>query len=332
MAEEEVKKTKKEQEEDKKRKISVISEIDDLIGIQGQAYMKGELKEVLSYADRIIGLATPEDLQSFIREQIDLIARVKGIQKQREEKAKLKLKLEQDKLRLENAAKLKAELSELEELFNTSFNTEHFLEAAEIIHKSKTILSGIDDKQIKKKWEELEKKNSDAQARKELSKSANELITESSDLLAKFEFSDLKLRLTYLIQQAKDKGITEYLKKLKELQSEVLSSEKEFNKTKATVEDLVQKTYKLQENKHYEEAITNSENILELAKSIDLKNRIEEFSNILPQLQKDFEFEKLTESITKLNNEGLDFVRKGEISSSLEKFKLIKESLGAYLT
>ncbi len=332
MAEEEVEKTKKEQEEDKKRKISVISEIDDLIGIQGQAYMRGELKEVLSYADRIIGLATPEDLQSFIREQNDLIARVKGIQKQREEKAKLKLKLEQDKLRLENAAKLKAELSELEELFNTSFNTEHFLEAAEIIHKSKTILSGIDDKQIKKKWEELEKKNLDAQARKELSKSANELITESSDLLAKFEFSDLKFRLTYLIQQAKDKGITEYLKKLKELQSEVLSSEKEFNKTKATVEDLVQKTYKLQENKHYEEAITNSENILELAKSIDLKNRIEEFSNILPQLQKDFEFEKLTESITKLNNEGLDFVRKGEISSSLEKFKLIKESLGAYLT
>ena len=330
MSEENVEQNEEEKAKGEKRRISVISEIDDLIGIQGQAFMKGQLKETLEFAEKIINLATPEDLQSFIREQEDLIARIKGLQKQREEKAKLKLRLEQEKLRSEKLAKLKVELSELENLFNMSFKTEAFLKAADILEQSRVIVSEIGDKKIKKKWEELEKKNSNAIAREELVKSANELIAESSDLLAKFDFADLKLRLTYLIQQAKDKSITDYLNSLKELQSEVLSAEKEYNKTKAKVEDLVQKITNLQENKKYEEAITNCESLLELAKSIDLKKKIEEFSEILPQLKQDLKFENLKESIKKLNDEGLDFVRKGEISSSLEKFKLIQESLRNY--
>lgn len=318
-------------EKDEKRKIRVISEIDDLIGIQGQAYMKGQLKETLTYAEQIIKLATPENLQSFIREQEELIARVKGIQKQREEKAKIKLKLEQEKLKREKLAKFKVELSELENSFNIAFKTEDFLRATEFLDQSKKILSEIEDNQITKKWEELVKKNSDAQARKELVKSANELIAESSDLLAKFEFADLKLRLTYLIQQAKDKGITDYLKRLKELQSEVLITEKEFIKTRVKVEDLVKKTRILQDNKKYEEAISNCENLLKFAESIDLRSIIEEFSNILLQLRKDLDFKNLTESIEKLNNVGLELVKKGEILGSLDKFKLIREALENYI-
>ena len=318
-------------EKDEKRKIRVISEIDDLIGIQGQAYMKGQLKETLTYAEQIINLATPENLQSFIREQEELIVRVKGIQKQREEKAKIKLKLEQEKLKREKLAKFKVELSELENSFNIAFKTEDFLRAAEFLDQSKKILSEIEDNQITKKWEELVKKNSDAQARKELAKSANELIAESSDLLAKFEFADLKLRLTYLIQQAKDKGITDYLKRLKELQSEVLITEKEFIKTRVKVEDLVKKTRILQDNKKYEEAISNCENLLKFAESIDLRSIIEEFSNILLQLRKDLDFKNLTESIEKLNNVGLELVKKGEILGSLDKFKLIREALENYI-
>ena len=318
-------------EKDEKRKIRVISEIDDLIGIQGQAYMKGQLKETLTYAEQIINLATPENLQSFIREQEELIARVKGIQKQREEKAKIKLKLEQEKLKREKLAKFKVELSELENSFNIAFKTEDFLRATEFLDQSKKILSEIEDNQITKKWEELVKKNSDAQARKELVKSANELIAESSDLLAKFEFADLKLRLTYLIQQAKDKGITDYLKRLKELQSEVLIAEKEFIKTRVKVEDLVKKTRILQDNKKYEEAISNCENLLKFAESIDLRSIIEEFSNILLQLRKDLDFKNLTESIEKLNNVGLELVKKGEILGSLDKFKLIREALENYI-
>lgn len=331
MSGEDLEITEEGQEKDEIRKIRVISEIDDLIGIQGQAYMKGQLKEVLSYAQQIINFAKPEDLQSFIREQEELIARVKGIQKQREEKAKAKLKAEQEKLNREKMAKLKVELSELEKIFNMAFKTEDFLRAAEILVQSKNIISEIGDNQIKKKWEELEKKNSDAQAREELAKSANDLITESSDLLAKFEFADLKLRLTYLIQQAKDKGITDYLKRLTELQSEVLSAEKSYIKTRVKVEDLVQKTKLLQDNKRYEEAISNCESLLQLAESIALRDRIEEFSKILPQLRKDLDFKNLAESIEKLNNDGLELVKKGEVLGSLEKFKLIREALVDYI-
>jgi len=320
------------EEKEEKRKIRIISQIDDFIAIQGQAYMKGQLKETLSYADQIISLAKPEDLQSFIREQEDLIARVKGIQKQREEKERAKIKAEQLKANLEKIAKSKAELAELEIVFNDAFKTEDLLKASDIIEQSKAILSNLDDDKVRKKWREIEKKCSDAKVRKELVKSADELIAESAELKAKFEFEDLKLRLRYLIEQAKDKGITDYLKKLKELQTEILAAEKSYIKIRVKVEDLGQKTYLLQENKRYEEAITNCENLLELAKSIDLRDRVEEFSKILPQLKQNLKVEILTESITKLNNEGLDFIRKGEITSSFEKFKLIKENLGNYIS
>ena len=320
----------KKEEKEEKRKIRIISQIDDLIAIQGQDYMKGQLKEVLSYADKIISLAKPENLQSFIREQEDLIARVKGLQKQREEKKRAKIKAEQEKVRLEKIAKLKAELAEIEIVFNEAFKAEDLSKASEIIEQSKAILSNLDDDKVRKKWGEFEKKCTDAKVRKELVKSADELIAESAELKAKFEFEDLKLRLRYLIEQAKDKGITDYLKKLKELQTEILAAEKSYIKIRVKVEDLGQKTYLLQENKRYEEAITNCESLLELAKSIDLRDRIEEFSKILPQLKQNLKFEILKESVTKFNNEGLDFVRKGEISSSIEKFKLIEENLRNY--
>ena len=83
--------TEQIEEKEEKRKIKVISEIDDKIGIQGQAFMKGQFKEALGLADQIIELAKTENLTSFIIEQEQLIARIKGIIKDREEKERQKV-------------------------------------------------------------------------------------------------------------------------------------------------------------------------------------------------------------------------------------------------
>ena len=123
-----------------KQRIRVISEIDDRIAIQGQAFMKGQLKEALELAEEIIALATPEDLKSFITEQRNLIAKINGIQEEREEKKRIQLKKEQIKLKLERTKKLKAELNELETDFNQALIIEDILKANEIIESAKTCL------------------------------------------------------------------------------------------------------------------------------------------------------------------------------------------------
>jgi hypothetical protein len=330
LAGDQLEEVKEEKEKNEKRKIRIISQIDDLLAVQGQSYMKGKLKDVLLDAEEIIALATPENLQSFIREQEELIARVKGIQKQREEKERARLKAEEEKVKRDKTAKLKIKLIDLESRYNEAFSLDDLLQVSEIIEQSKTILSQLDDEKIKKKWEELAKKYIDTKVRKQLVIDADGLIIESEELIAKFEFEDVKLRIKNLIRKLKDKGIADYLKKLKDLQAKVLIAEKSYIKTRVKVEDLVQKTKLLQDNKRFEEAITNCETLLQLASSIDLRDRIEEFSKILPQLQKNLEFETLAISIKKLNKEGLELLKSGDLINSIEKFKLIKEALSNY--
>jgi len=55
-------KTEHIEEKEEKRKIMVISEIDDKLAVQGQSVMKGQLKEALDLADQIINLAKTENL------------------------------------------------------------------------------------------------------------------------------------------------------------------------------------------------------------------------------------------------------------------------------
>ena len=56
MTEDQSEETEIEEEKEEKRKIRVIEQIDDRLAIQGQAYMKGQLKEALSLAYEIIEL------------------------------------------------------------------------------------------------------------------------------------------------------------------------------------------------------------------------------------------------------------------------------------
>ncbi len=318
-------------EKDEKRKIRVVSEIDDLLAIQGQAYMKGELKEALQLADQIIELAIPEDLQSFIREQRELIAKIKGLQEEREEQERARLRKEQIKLKLEKIKKSKAELQQLEVEFTEVLQTEDFLKASEIIENAKILLSKLNNEKIKKIWDDLEKKCSDAKIKKEIVKNVNELIEESPELKKQFQFDDLKLRLSSLIQQTKEKGIADYLKKLKNVEADLLTAEKVYIKTNEKIEDLVNKISKNREDKKFQEAISNCEALIESAKSINKAKMVEEYSQILTDLQEALKFEELKNKVQILNNDGIDLLKKGGISSSLEKFKLIKESITQYM-
>lgn len=309
------------EEKEEKRKIRLISQIDNLLAIQGQAYIKGQLKEALDLAERIIELAKTEKLVSFIREQEQLIAKIKGIYKEREEKEKKKIR-----------AGLISELKKLEDDFNNAFKVEDFLRIGEIIKNARKFLLQLDDDKTKIKWKNFEKKFIDAKVRKNIIEDIKKLLEESSDLKSNFQFEDLKLKLTTLIKQAQDKEITDYLKKLKALQTDTLKAEESYEQTNEKIEELKEKIKNYQDNKELEKAISGCESILTLAKSINKIDIVESYSKVLDQLNQDLKFERLKESIKKLNKEGLDLLKQGELINSLEKFKSIRGSLENYLT
>lgn len=312
--------TEQIEEKEEKRKIAVISEIDDKIGVQGQSFMKGEFKEALDLADQIIELAKTENLISFIREQEQLIAQIKGLIKQREEKAREKIR-----------AELESELKKFEIEYNNAFKAEDFTKAEKIIGEVKKFLIQSDDEKFKTKWENIERNYLDVRSRKEIVEDITNLIKESSELKKKFMFEDLKLRLTYLMQQVQEKKLTEYMDKLEEIRIETIDAEDSYNKIKKNIEDLKEIILTQKEKKKFKEAIINSESLIQKAKSIENLKDVEEFSQILIILKEDLEFEELKAGILKLSTQGINLLKKGEFLDSLKKYETIRDCLKEWM-
>ncbi|MFX1346261.1 MAG: hypothetical protein ACFFBC_09255 [Promethearchaeota archaeon] len=317
MTEEEVKPIKEKEE---KRKIKVISEIDDLLAIQGQYYIKGQLKDALGLADKIIELAETESLESFIREQEQLIARIKGILKKREEEKRGKL-----------INQLKTELTKLETKFNNAFKAEDFITVEQIINDAKKPLFELSDENTTLKWREFENKYIDAKTRKEIIEEVLKLIKERSDLITNFQFEDFRLRITYLKKQVLDKGIKDYGEKLRDMEKELIVAEESYKNIQEKIKGISEKISIQRESKEFKSAIKNCEDLLELATSINKKGIVGEYSSILSDLKADLEFEDLKEFIKKLNDQGLYSLKIGEIQASIEKFKKIQDIMKKYI-
>ncbi len=331
MTEDQTEPREEVEEKEEKRKIRVVEQIDNRLAIQGQAYMKGKLKKVLSLAYEIIEFAKPEDLKSFVKEQEDLIARVKKLLKEREEKEKERIRREQLKLRLEKIKKLKDELTQLENEFNNAFNTKDFIKTTEILENAQTVLSKLEDKKVKQHWENLEKKYIKAKTRKELVEKAEKLIEESIELKGKFLFNDLKSKITNLIKQLEDNELTNYVKEIKEIQSDIINTERDYQKNLEKLENLAKEVKKLQEEKKFKEAISNCEQIIGIAELVKRKDLIKDYSELITELQNNIRFEELKDSIRILNDEGLILLKNGDIKLSLEKFNIIKDTIKIYL-
>ena len=332
MTEDKSEETEVEEEKEEKRKIRIIEQIDDRLAIQGQAYMKGQLKEALSIAYEIIELAEPEGYKSFIREQEDLIVRIKKLLKEKEERKKEKIRAEQEKLRLEKIKKLKLELNQLTNEFNEALKVEDFLRTEKVLINAKKLLTELAAEKAKSKWEDFEKHALETKIRKELIESAEKLIEESIQLKEKYLFDDLKLRLTGLLKQLKENEIDDYYKEIKAIQSDVINAENSYLKTLEKIEGLVKGVKNHQEEKKLEIAISNCKELIKQAESIKMSELVEDYSKTLINLQEELKFEELKNVIRKLNTEGLGLLRKGEIGTSLEKFKTIQDSLKQFIS
>ena len=319
-------------EKEEKRKIRVIEQIDNRLAIQGQAYIKGQLKEALSVAYEIIDLAKPEKLNSFIKDQEDLIARIKNRLKEKEERELEQLRAEQERKKLEKIKELKNDIGNLEYSYKAGMDAEDLLKTKESIEKAKALLLQLDnEKDLKKKWKEFEKKYLDAKLKMELIDQAQKIIEESITLKENFQFNELKPKLADIIEKFKENNIGEHLDELEFIQNDILDAEKTYLNILENIEKFTKEIKNLQNRQDFKNAITQCEKLLKLAESIEKTDLIKEYSVILVNLQKALEFEELKDSVDKLNVEGLNLLKKGDISSSLKKFEVIKGAIEFYL-
>ncbi|MFW9825830.1 MAG: hypothetical protein ACFFE4_23025 [Candidatus Thorarchaeota archaeon] len=312
-------KVRRVEEKEGKRKIKVVSQIDDLLAIQGQYYLKGQLQEALDLANRIIELAEMEELASFIEDQERLIAKIRGIIQKKEEKKRAKI-----------LSQLMDELENLEAKFNTALSAEKFSDAEDILKNAKRPLFQLGDEKINLKWKNLEFKYSDKKARKDIIKEVLKLIEEYSELKENFLFEDLKLRLTYLMKQVQGKDMKEYLDKLKEIEKETFDAENSYYKIKADINKLSEDISIEMENKEIKLAIKRCEELIKLAKSINLCDIVEDYSGRLIYLEEELDFEELKKEIKKLSDQGLILLQNGKLLTSIEKFNKVKYLLEKY--
>lgn len=312
-------KVRRVEEKEGKRKIKVVSQIDDLLAIQGQYYLKGQLQEALDLANRIIELAEMEELASFIEDQERLIAKIRGIIQKKEEKKRAKI-----------LSQLMDELENLEAKFNTALSAEKFSDAEDILKNAKRPLFQLGDEKINLKWKNLEFKYSEKKARKDIIKEVLKLIEEYSELKENFLFEDLKLRLTYLMKQVQGKDMKEYLDKLKEIEKETFDAENSYYKIKADINKLSEDISIEMENKEIKLAIKRCEELIKLAKSINLCDIVEDYSGRLIYLEEELDFEELKKEIKKLSDQGLILLQNGKLLTSIEKFNKVKYLLEKY--
>ncbi|MFX1323732.1 MAG: hypothetical protein ACFE8N_02175 [Promethearchaeota archaeon] len=317
MTEEEIQRVK---EKEGKRKIKVVSQIDDFLAIQGQYYIKGQLQDALDLANQIIKLAEMEELASFIEDQERLIVKIRGIIQNKEEKERAKI-----------VSQLMDKLEKLEVAFYKALSKEEFPEVEKILMNAKAPLFELGDEKISLKWKNLEFKFSERKARKDIIKEVLKLIKESSKLKKNFLFEDLKLKLTYLIKQVQDKDIKEYLDKLKEIEKETLDAENFYYKLKADINKLSEVISIEMENKEIKFVIKNCEELIKLAKSINLSDIVDDYSERLIHLNEELEYEELKKEIRILSEEGLKFLKNGEFLTSIERFNKVKNVLEKYV-
>lgn len=308
------------EEKEEKRKINIISQIDDLLAIQGQDVMKGKLKEALDLADRIIELAKTENLETFIKDQHDLIARIKGIFKKREEEKREKIFKE-----------LKTQLIKLEIKFQKAFKADDFPEVELILNTAKKPLFELGDEKTNLKWKEFQDEYRERKARKEIIEKVLEFIKDSPKLKASFQFEELKLKLTYLIEQVQSKDIKDYLEKLKEIENETEEAEDAYKTIRNKIRQISESLPGQRERKELQLAIKNCEGLIELATSIKMDEMVEEYSTTLEEIKTELDFEELKENIKTLNDQGINSLKSGSLQTSIEKFKKIQDILKKYV-
>jgi len=145
-----------DKETNNKKKIVVLSKIDELKVIANNHYLMGKFDDAIKIAEEIMEIAEDAKLYSIVREEGEFIADL--YKKVKENNKIIEIEKQQNTL--------KKQLEPLEIQFNSYISTNNITLAEETLEQAKTLLKKLKDTETLKMWEtseaiflELKKKN-----------------------------------------------------------------------------------------------------------------------------------------------------------------------------
>ncbi len=205
--------------------------------------------------------------------------------------------------------------------------------ALNLLERGKAFFLNLINEEVKLKWKRFETDIQIAKQKVELIKVCDNFIIEYVKLKDKFQFNTITTKLGSLLTKVQKLKITDYKKKLEDINKEINSAEDSYNKKLAEIAELEKKIKSNQKNNLLDDTLKNCQSIIKLVKSINKLDLEEKYSAILIQTEEAIENkrifeekqENLKEELTQLEKvfgsslKRMDIAKTGEI---IEKSKI----------
>jgi len=306
-----------------KKKIVVLSKIDELRVIANNHYLMSKFDEAIKIAEEIMDIAEEARLYSIVREEGEFIA---DLYKKIKENNKF---IEIDKQ--QNI--LKKQLEPLEIQFNSYINTNNITLAEETLEQAKNLLKKLKDTETLKMWETSEVMFLEFKKKIEINEDVEHSLVEVSRLIDNYEFDKAKQILNSKIEFLHKEDFLDYEQKLKIKMKSLIDSEDKYLKLEEDLKDLESEIKQNVSQNQFEQAINNIKEIIKISRFIGKNHYLKKYTEYIDIIENKIrEVSKIEELKTKVNNlniQGIEALKYDDYSGALEIFKEILSQLKA---
>jgi len=312
-----------DKETNNKKKIVVLSKIDELKVIANNHYLMGKFDEAIKIAEEIMEIAEDAKLYSIVREEGEFIADL--YKKVKENNKIIEIEKQQNTL--------KKQLEPLEIQFNSYISTNNITLAEETLEQAKTLLKKLKDTETLKMWETSEAIFLELKKKIDINEDIEHSLAEVSRLIDNYEFDKAKQILNSKIEFLQKEDFLDHQQKLKIKMKSLIDAEDKYFKLEEDLKDLESKIKQNVSQNQFEQAINNIKKIVKISRFIGKNNYLKKYTEYIDIIENKIrEVSKSEELKTKVNNlniQGIEALKYDDYSGALEIFKEILNQLKA---
>ncbi len=312
-----------DKETNNKKKIVVLSKIDELKVIANNHYLKSNFDEAIKVTEEIMDIAEEAKLYSIVRENGEFIAEI--YKKVKEDNEFIEIKKQQNTL--------KKQLEPLKIQFTSYISTNNITLAEETLEQAKTFLKKLKDIETLKTWETFNTKFLEIRKKIDLNEDIEQSLVEVSSLIDNYEFDKAKQILNSKIEFIQKEDFLDCQQKLEIKMKSLIDAEDKYRKLEAEIKDLESEIKQNVSQNQFERAINNIKKIVKISRFIGKYDYLKKYTEYIDTIENKIkEISKIEELKTKVNNlnvQGIEALKYDDYSGALEIFKEILSQLKA---
>ena len=312
-----------DKETNNKKKIVVLSKIDELKVIANNHYLMGKFDEAIKIAEEIMDIAEEARLYSIVREEGEFIG---DLYKKAKENNKFTEIEKQQNI-------LKKRLEPLEIEFDSYISTNNITLAEETLEQAKTLLKRLKDTETLKMWETSEAMLLELKKRFDINEDIEHSLAEVSRLIDNYEFDKAKHILNSKIKFLQKEDFLDYQQKLKIKMKSLIDAEDKYLKLEEDLKVLESEIKQNVSQNQFEQAIDNIKKIIKISRFIGKNHYLEKYTKYIDIIENKIreisKIEELKTNVNNLNVQGIEALKYDDYSGALEIFKEILSQLKA---